>query len=338
MGIVENRSLGLIEEFVEEIKGSDIRIVYPEGNDERILRAARRHKRDGIIVPILIGNPEEIKALAKSEALDIEGIEIIDPETFEKKEEMIQKFIERRKGKVDEAGAREKLKDRNYFGTMLVYMGLADGLVSGAVGTTAATILPGLQIIKMGPQSKMVSGCFVMISPEDTHRYLFADSAVNFNPSASEIADIANETARTATQFGIDPKVALLSFSTKGSASSPEQEKMEEATKIAKERYPELDVDGELQFDAAIDEVVGKRKAPGSPVAGHATVFIFPDLQAGNISYKIAERLGGYTALGPILQGMAKPVNDLSRGCNVDDAYQMGIITAFQAYKSREIQ
>lgn len=323
--------MGLIDEMAQAIKGKKIRIVYPEGNDERILKAAVRHSKDGLIVPILLGNPEEIRVLAKEFELDLGDLQIIDPAHYDDFEAMVARFVERRKGKATEEQAREKLKDRNYFGTMLVYMDRADGLVSGAVGTTAQTILPGLQIIKMGPESKMVSGCFVMISPDDTRRYIFADSAVNFNPKAEEIADIAAETCRTARSFGIDPRAALLSFSTKGSASSPEQEKMANATRIAKERYPQLMIDGELQFDAAIDPVVAARKAPGSDVAGQATVFIFPDLQAGNISYKVAQRLGNYTALGPILQGMARPVNDLSRGCSEEDAYQMGIVTAFQA-------
>lgn len=327
--------MGIVESCADEVKGKNIRIVYPEGTDPRILKAGLRHQRDGIIHPILLGNPEEIQKVANEEGLIVkDDIEIIDPANFDEYDEMKAAFLERRKGKVTEDQAVELLKDINYFGVMLIYMGKADGMVSGAVGSTASTIRPGLQIIKTAPDSKTVSGCFIMISPEDTERFIFADSAVNINPDESALADIAAETAKTAEFFGVEPNVAMLSFSTKGSASSPEQEKMANATKIAHERYPDLHVDGELQFDAAVNPTVAKKKAPGSEIAGHAKVFIFPDIQSGNIGYKIAQRLGNYTALGPILQGMARPVNDLSRGCSEQDAYEMGILTAFQASKS----
>ncbi len=327
--------MGIIESLSEQIKGKGLKIVYPEGTDKRILGAACRHLKDGVLHPIVIGKPDEIKQVADENNFDIEGLEIVDPSNYEGFDRFVEAFVERRKGKATEEQAREMLMDNNYFGTMLVYLEMADGMVSGAVGTTGDTIRPGLQIIKTKPGTKVVSGAMVMVGPND-ERYIFSDIAVNINPEAEQLADIAESSAETAKIFGIDPKVALLSFSTMGSASSPEQEKVAEATRIAKEQFPNLAVDGELQFDAAIDATVGERKAPGSPVAGHANVFVFPDLQAGNIGYKIAQRLGGFEALGPILQGMAKPVNDLSRGCNEDDAYKLAIITASSALADKE--
>ncbi len=325
--------MSIIGTLTDQLIGKDIRMVFPEGTERRILNAAVRHQQAGIIKPIVLGNRQELEKLADEEKISLQDLEIIDPENYDGFEEMVDAFVERRKGKATRDQAEKILKDRNYFGTMLIYMGLADGLISGADGTTAETIRPALQIIKTKPDSKLVSGCFIMISPDGKERLMFADSAVNINPDSSQLADIAYETANTAKDFDIDPVVALLSFSTLGSASSPEQEKVAEATKIAKERYPQLKVDGELQFDAAINPVVAKKKAPKSDIAGKARVFIFPDIQSGNIGYKIAQRLGHYIALGPILQGMAHPVNDLSRGCSEEDAYQMAIVTAYQAMK-----
>ncbi|WP_071706038.1 phosphate acetyltransferase [Murdochiella vaginalis] len=321
----------IVQEAAQAIKGKNIRIVYPEGTDARILHAAVRHAKDGIIHPILLGRRERVEELAKQEGVSLEGLEFIDYLNYDHYDEMLAQLLERRKGKIDETKAHSMLKDRNYFGTMLVYMGKADGLVSGADGPTGDTIRPALQIIKTKPDAKLVSGCFIMISPDEKERLLFADSAVNISPSEEELADIAYQTAQTAKLFNIEPNVAMLSFSTYGSASSPEQERMANATAVAKKKYPDLNVDGEMQLDAAWNETVAKKKAPGSTVAGKARVFIFPDLQSGNIGYKIAQRLGNYTALGPLLQGMARPVNDLSRGCSEQDAYEIGIITAFQA-------
>ena len=242
---------------------------------------------------------------------------------------MVAKFVERRKGKATEEKARVQLLDPNYFGTMLIYMGKADGMVSGACHSTGDTVRPALQIVKMKPGCSRVSGAMVMLKGEE--RYLFSDIAINITVDAQAMGEIAVESAATAKTFDIDPKVALLSFSTKGSAVSPESEKVAEATKIAQELAPELPIDGELQFDAAFVASVGERKAPGSKVAGHANTFIFPSLEAGNIGYKIAQRFGGFEAIGPILQGLAKPINDLSRGCNEEDAYKLAIITAAQA-------
>ena len=312
-----------------KIKGKNITIVYPESNDERILGAAARHAKDGLLVPVLVGEVEATKALAKEKNIDLGNIEIIDPKTYADFDTMVASFVERRKGKVDEEKARTMLLDPNYFGTMLVYMGKADGMVSGAVHSTGDTVRPALQIVKMAPGASRVSGAMVMIKGEE--RYLFSDVAINITTDAQAMGEIAVVSAATAKTFGIDPKVALLSFSTMGSAVSPESAKVAEATEIAKNLAPELALDGELQFDAAFVEKVAKQKAPNSTVAGHANVFIFPSLEAGNIGYKIAQRLGGFEALGPILQGLAKPINDLSRGCNEEDAYRLAIITAAQA-------
>lgn len=312
-----------------KIKGKNITIVYPESNDERILGAAARHAKDGLLVPILVGEVEATKALAKEKGIDLGTIEIIDPKTYAEFDTMVASFVERRKGKVDEEKARTMLLDPNYFGTMLVYMGKADGMVSGAIHSTGDTVRPALQIVKMAPGASRVSGAMVMIKGEE--RYLFSDVAINITTDAQAMGEIAVISAATAKTFGIDPKVALLSFSTMGSAVSPESTKVAEATEIAKNLAPDLALDGELQFDAAFVEKVAKQKAPNSTVAGQANVFIFPSLEAGNIGYKIAQRLGGFEALGPILQGLAKPINDLSRGCNEEDAYRLAIITAAQA-------
>lgn len=317
------------ESLENKIKGKNITIVYPEAMDERILGAAARHQKDGKIVPILIGNAADVKALAAEKGIDLGDIQIIDPKNYDDFEEMVAKFVERRKGKVTEEKARTMLLDENYFGTMLIYMGKADGMVSGAAHSTGDTVRPALQIVKMAPGASRVSGAMVMMKGDE--KYLFSDIAINITVDAQAMGEIAVVSAQTAKMFDIDPKVALLSFSSKGSAVSPESEKVAEATKIAQELAPELPIDGELQFDAAFVSSVGKRKAPESKVAGEANVFIFPSLEAGNIGYKIAQRLGGYEALGPILQGLAKPINDLSRGCDEEDAYKLAIITAAQA-------
>lgn len=319
--------MGVMEMLIDKIRGKNLTIVYPEATDKRILGAAIRHHKDGYLKPILLGHKEDVREAAEAYGWSVDGIEIINPRNYNRIDEMVDLFVERRKGKVNEDEARRILRDRNYFGTMLVYMGLADGMVSGAVGTTGDTIRPGLQIIKTKPGINTVSGAMVMIGPGD-ERFIFADTAVTIQPTPEQLADIAAVTAETAKLYDVNPVVALLSFSTMGSAKSPEQEKVAEAARIAKEKYPNLRVDGEMQFDAALIPSVGARKAPQSRVAGHARVFVFPDIQSGNIGYKIAERLGGFEALGPILQGMAKPINDLSRGCSEEDAYKLGIITA----------
>jgi phosphate acetyltransferase len=313
----------------EKVQGKNIKIVLPEGTDERILGAAARLASEKVVQPILVGNTDEISAKAAALNVSIDGVEIYDPENFDGMEELVASFIERRKGKATEEQARQILKDENYFGTMLVYTGKAHGLVSGAAHSTADTVRPALQIIKTKPGVSKTSGVFIMVRGEE--KYVMADCAINISPNSQDLAEIAIESAKTAELFGIDPRVAMLSFSTKGSAKSPETEKVVEATRIAQEMAPNLTLDGEFQFDAAFVPSVAASKAPGSVLKGDANVFVFPSLEAGNIGYKIAQRLGGFDAVGPILQGLNMPVNDLSRGCSTDDVYKLTLITAAQA-------
>ena len=321
--------MSLIESLKSQVQEKMPAIVFPEGEDERILAAAVKLNNEKVLKPVVLGKLAEIEATAKAENINIEGLEIIDPENSNDIDELVEKFVERRKGKVDEAGAREILKDPNYFGTMLVYAGKAQGMVSGAVHTTGETVRPALQIIKTKPGFSRTSGSFLMLKGEE--KYLMADCAINIELDEDGLAEVAVISEETARLFGIDPKVAMLSFSTKGSASHDLVTKVANATEKAKKLNPEMKVDGELQFDAAFVPAVGAKKAPDSEVAGNANVFIFPSLEAGNIGYKIAQRFGGFEAVGPILQGLNSPVNDLSRGCNTDEVYSLAIITAAQA-------
>lgn len=311
------------------LEGKGKTIVLPEGEDVRILEAAVHLKQEGIITPVLLGNEAAVKKVAEEGGFDISDIELIDPASASYFEELAQKFMERRAGKVTIEQAREQVKDVNYFGTMLIYTGRVDGLVSGAAHSTADTVRPALQIIKTKPGISRTSGAFIMMKGEE--RMIFADCAITVNPTAKELAEIAVESTKTAKAFGIDPRVAMLSFSTNGSAVTEETEKVVEAAKIAKELAPELLIDGEFQFDAAYVPSVAAKKAPESVIKGDANVFIFPTLDAGNIGYKLTERLGGYEAIGPILQGLNGPVNDLSRGCSAEDVYKLSIITAAQS-------
>ena len=323
--------MDLFDNLKQKGAGANKTIVFPEGQEPRIFRAAIRLKNDGLVVPILLGKVDEIKQNAENEGVDLGDIELIDPNTYpeDKFAEMVEAFVERRKGKNTKEQAETMLRDVNYFGTMLVYMDKADGLVSGAIHSTGDTVRPALQIIKTKPGVSRTSGAFVMVKGDE--RYLFADCAININPGAQELAEIAVESANTAKIFDIDPQVAMLSFSTMGSAKSDEVTKVQEAVKLAKELAPNEKIDGELQFDAAFVPVVAKQKAPESEVTGHANVFVFPELQSGNIGYKIAQRLGGFEAIGPVLQGLNKPVSDLSRGSVEEDVYKVAIITAAQA-------
>ncbi|MCW6664763.1 phosphate acetyltransferase [Aerococcaceae bacterium NML191219] len=324
--------MAMFKRLASNIEGKGIRIVFPEANDKRVLGAAVRLKVDHLVEPILLGNVEEVRELAAQNSWAIDNFTIIDPENYDAFDEMVTAFVERRKGKNTVEQAQSLLKNVSYFGTMLVYMGLADGLVSGAIHSTGDTVRPALQIIKTKPGVSRTSGAFIMVPAEnDGQKLVFADCAININPNAQELAEIAVEAAHTAKIFDIEPRVAMLSFSTKGSATSAEVDKVAEATKIAQELAPEYQIDGELQFDAAYSEIVADQKAPDSAVAGHATVYVFPDLQSGNIGYKIAQRLGRYQAVGPILQGLNKPISDLSRGCVEEDVYKVAIITANQA-------
>ena len=324
----------ILESARETIEGKNLKIVFPEGNDKRILEAAIKHNEEGLLHPIILGDKGEIQKVANENNLKLGKLEIIDPNYDENFDKLADLFVEARKGKATRVDADYMLKkDHNYYGVMMVKAGMADGMVSGAVGTTGDTIRPALQLIKTKPGVSRVSGVMVMIGPNG-EQLVFADTAVNITLESQEMAEVAVESAETARGFGMDPRVALLSFSTKGSARHDLVDKVSKATKKAHELNPDLPLDGELQFDAAIDPATAKNKAPKSDVAGTANVFIFPDLQAGNIGYKIAQRLGGYKALGPILQGLNAPVNDLSRGCSTQDVYEIAIITASQSVDS----
>lgn len=322
--------MDLFESLKDKIDGKNLRIVFPEGEDPRVLGAAVRLAADGLIQAIVLGNPDKIQTLAAAKSWDLSKLTVHDPANDDIHAKMIAAFVERRKGKATPEQAEKIVQDANYFGTMLVYMKEADGMVSGAVHSTADTVRPALQIIKTRPGVHLVSGAFIMQRGRD-ERYLFADNAINIDPDADQLAEIAVESAKTAALFDIEPpRVALLSFSTKGSAKGPQVDKVVEATKKAHELAPDLALDGELQFDAAFVPSVAKQKAPDSKVAGEANVFIFPELQSGNIGYKIAQRFGGFEAIGPILQGLNQPVSDLSRGANEEDVYKLAIITAAQ--------
>lgn len=321
----------LFESLKQKIKGKNISIVFPEGDDVRILGAASRLAKDGLVNPVILGAKDTVEKVAKDADIDLGNVEIIDylNQPADQIDEMVAAIVERRKGKTDEAKARDWLKDPNYFGTTLVYMNKINGMVSGANHPTGDTVRPALQIIKTKPGVKLISGAFIMQKGDE--RYLFADCAINLDPDANALAEIAVESGKVAKTFDIDPKVALLSFSTKGSAKGDMVTKVQEATKLAQEQAPDMAIDGEMQFDAAFVPTVAEKKAPGSKVAGQATVFVFPELQSGNIGYKIAQRFGGLEAIGPILQGLNKPVSDLSRGSNEEDVYKVAIITAAQA-------
>ncbi len=322
--------MDLFESLKDKINGKHLQIVFPEGEDPRVLGAAVRLAADGLVQAIVLGNPDKIQSLAAEKSWDLSKLTVRDPEHDELHDQMVTAFVERRKGKATQEQAEKIVQNANYFGTMLVYMKKADGMVSGAVHSTADTVRPALQIIKTRPGVHLVSGAFIMQRGRD-ERYLFADNAINIDPDADQLAEIAVESAKTAALFDIEPpRVALLSFSTKGSAKGPQVDKVVEATKKAHELAPDLALDGELQFDAAFVPTVAKQKAPDSKVAGEANVFIFPELQSGNIGYKIAQRFGGFEAIGPILQGLNQPVSDLSRGANEEDVYKLAIITAAQ--------
>ena len=316
----------MFENLVEILKANPRKIVYTEGSDARILESAARLKKDGFLTPVLVGNVEEVKAAAAKGGFDIEGLEILDPLTYPGMDEMVDTMVELRKGKMSAEDCRAALSKGNYFGTMLVKMGKADALLGGATYSTADTVRPALQLIKCKPGIKSVSSCFIMVRGDET--IAMGDCAINIDPSEDEVVECTVETARTAQIFGVDPKVALLSYSTKGSGKGETVDKMRNATLRVQADHPELKVDGELQFDAAVAPEVGKLKAPGSTVAGQANVFIFPNINAGNIGYKIAQRLGGFAAYGPILQGLNAPINDLSRGCDAEEVYKMSLITA----------
>ncbi len=317
--------------MIQSLKQKKRKLVFPEGPDPRILEAASRLHKEEILEPILVGSREEIEASAGKHGISIDGIEIIDPLNFPEMDKMVQTMYEIRKGKMSLEECAAALQKSNYFGTMLVKMGYAYGLLGGATYSTADTVRPALQIIKTKPGNKSVSSSFILNRPKaggGNEIYAFGDCGIIINPSEDDLVEITIETARTARVFGLDPVVALLSFSTKGSASDATVDKMVNATKKLQSMNLDFPVDGEFQFDAAFSAEVGQRKAPGSVVPGRANTFIFPDINAGNIGYKIAQRLGGFEAYGPILQGLNAPINDLSRGCNSEEVYKMAILTA----------
>ncbi len=327
-------------QLMENIKNAakaDVRqIILPEGTEPRIVKAAEQIVKEELATVILLGRKEEVEQVAKEEGVDLSGVKIIDPETSEKLKEYANEYYELRKNKgMTEEKAYEQMKDVLYYSAMMVKMGDADGSVAGSINTTGDVLRPAFQIIKTAPGMSVVSGAFFMVldhplMPDGL--MVFADCAVNPNPDARQLAEIAVASARTTKAIAkIDPRVALLSFSSMGSASHELVDKVADATKMAKELAPELEIDGELQADAAIVEKVAKLKAPNSSTAGKANVLVFPDLQAGNIGYKLVQRFAGAEAIGPVLQGMAKPVNDLSRGCSAEDVVNLVAITAVQA-------
>jgi len=341
--------MDFVKELRAKAKAAGKTIVLCEGEDKRVVEAASLVVKEGIAKIILLGNKAEIEKFG----FDMSGVTIVDPTADANADKYAELLYKAREGKINKkTGAPEyadvaaakaaALKDYTMYGALILKAGDADGFVSGACHSTANTLRPGLQVIKTAPGIKTVSSCFIMVAPEGGNKYLsdgiavFGDCAINIEPSAEELADIAIASADTAKKIaGIDPKVALLSFSTKGSGSDAKGlntvGKVVEAVGIAKQKAPELALDGEFQFDAAIAPEVGELKAPGSSVAGHANTFIFPNINAGNIGYKICARMGGWKAIGPVCQGFAKPLNDLSRGCNVDEIVDTVAVTALQA-------
>ena len=330
----------MFDKLIAQLKAENKRtIVFTEGHDPRILEATARLNEGGFLTPLLIGNVEEVKANAQKGGFNIEGVEIIDPLTYPEMDALVNAMVELRKGKMSPEECKAALSKGNYFGTMLVKVGKADCLLGGATYSTADTVRPALQLVKTKKGANLVSSCFIMVRGEE--KIAMGDCAINLSyedtldkdgnvvvTAAQKLAEVAIETANTAKVFGIDPKVAMLSFSTNGSGKGGTVKLSHDATLVVKEKAPEIAIDGEMQFDAAVAPEVGQLKFPGSKVAGYANTFIFPTIEAGNIGSKIAQRLGGFEAYGPILQGLNAPINDLSRGCNADEVYKMAIITA----------
>ena len=317
--------------LIEKLKNDPKTIVFTEGTDPRILEASSRLLAGNFLKPILVGNSDEVHAAAEEAGYNIRGAQILDPDNYEKMDEMTDLMFELRKGKATKDECAAMLKKGNYFGTMLVKTGVADCLLGGATYSTADTVRPALQLIKTKPGNNIVSSCFILVrsvATGDNEVLAMGDCAINIDPSDDDLVEIGLETAACAKIFGIDPKVAYLSYSTLGSGKGESVDKVRSACEKAKAKAPDLAIDGELQFDAAVSPRVAQTKCPDSKVAGYANTFIFPDINAGNIGYKIAQRLGGFDAYGPILLGLNAPINDLSRGCNALEVYSMAIITA----------
>lgn len=319
-------------QLINILKKNPKKIVFTEGSDPRILEASSRLLASTFLSPILVGDPAEIAASAEESGFNIRGAEIIDPLHFEDFDEMVDLFCEIRKNKgMTPEKAKGLLSQANYFGTMLVKMGKADALLGGATYSTADTVRPALQIIKTKPQNSIVSSCFILVRPSATGEnavLAMGDCAINIKPNEDELVEIALELAECAKIFGVDPQLAFLSYSTHGSGAGEEVDKMRNAAEKTKKAAPNLPIEGEIQFDAAVSPRVARTKCPDSQVAGYANTFIFPDINAGNIGYKIAQRLGGFEAYGPILLGLNAPINDLSRGYNASEVYSMAIVTA----------
>ncbi len=334
----------MFDRLIEKIKAEPKTIVFTEGTDARILSAAARLLKEGLMKVVLVGPVADVQKAAKDGGFDVSAAEIIDPATYPGMQEMVDKMVELRKGKMTPEECAANLLKGNYFGTMLVKMGKADCLLGGATYSTADTIRPALQLVKTRPGAHLVSSCFILtrdFGDENLRTICMGDCAVNLDykddvdkegnvkfTGAQKLAEVAVEVEKCAKIFGIDPKVAMLSFSTKGSGKGGTVALSAEAVKIARELNPDMAIDGEMQFDAAVSPTVGQLKFPGSKVAGYANTFVFPLIEAGNIGYKIAQRLGGYAAYGPILLGLNAPINDLSRGCDAEEVYRMAIITA----------
>lgn len=310
-----------IDQLKANIKNKNIRIVFPETHDQRVFDAAVRLANEKLCIPVMIGKASDYKG--------VDGMEFIDPESFVGLPQLKASVLERRRGKSTAEEVDHLLSQPTFFGTALVYTKQAQGLIAGATQSTGDTVRPALQLIKTKPSIAKTFGYFIMLRNNEI--YLMGDCAINPEPEAKDLAEFAVELSTIATSYGIEPKIAMLSFSTKGSANTPHTQKVQEATALAKTLAPNIMIDGEMQFDAAVDQTVGQMKFPGSKVAGEANVFVFPDLNSGNIGYKIAQRLGGFEAVGPFLAGLNAPVNDLSRGCNEEDVYKTAIVTANQA-------
>lgn len=319
-------------QMIQILKKNPKKIVFTEGTDARILEAASRLLASNFLHPILVGDEQAILDASEECGFNIRGGEIIDPKKFDRMDEMVEMYCElRRKKGVTPEQAREVLLNANYFGTMLIKLGMADALLGGATYSTADTVRPALQLIKTKPGNSIVSSVFILVRSRgtgDNEVLAMADCAINIRPTEDELVEIAIEAAECAKIFGVDPKVGFLSYSTFGSGEGEDVDKMRNAAAKTKIKAPDLAVEGELQFDAAVSPRVARTKCPESEIAGHINTFVFPDISAGNIGYKIAQRLGGFEAYGPILLGLNAPVNDLSRGCNASEVYSMAIITA----------